>query len=105
MPKARARVNRHGAYTPARTSEYENRVALFVRRHIKAPLAGKIRLTCTFFLPDARRRDLDNLIKSVLDGLNGVAWEDDSQVVEVMARKEIARNHPRTDISIEEDIP
>jgi hypothetical protein len=30
--------------------------------------------------PDARRRDLDNAIKQILDALNGCAWEDDSQV-------------------------
>lgn len=31
--------------------------------------------------------DLDNLVKTVKDALNGVAWEDDSQVVGVMAWK------------------
>jgi len=33
------------------------------------------------------RSDIDNLIKTVLDGLNGVAWEDDTQVVKVEAVK------------------
>ena len=31
--------------------------------------------------------DLDNLIKAVSDALNGVAYEDDSQVVEMQAVK------------------
>lgn len=35
----------------------------------------------------ALRADIDNLIKTVLDGLNGVAWEDDTQVVKVEAVK------------------
>lgn len=34
-----------------------------------------------------RRPDIDNLVKSVLDGLNGVAYEDDAQVVEVATYK------------------
>jgi crossover junction endodeoxyribonuclease RusA len=31
--------------------------------------------------------DVDNVAKSVLDGLNGVAYEDDNQVVELLVRK------------------
>ena len=42
-------------------------------------LAGEI-------LPQGRP-DLDNLIKAVLDAMNGVVWEDDSSIVEVTARK------------------
>lgn len=35
----------------------------------------------------ATRPDLDKLVRSTLDGLSGVAWYDDSQVVEVAAAK------------------
>lgn len=31
--------------------------------------------------------DIDNLLKSVLDALNGVAWKDDSSVVRITAEK------------------
>ena len=34
-----------------------------------------------------RRMDVDNVAKSVLDGLNGVAYEDDDQVIELLVRK------------------
>lgn len=33
------------------------------------------------------RGDLDNYVKTVLDALNGVAWEDDSQVVKIIGIK------------------
>jgi len=33
------------------------------------------------------RGDIDNYVKTILDGLNGVAWKDDSQVVKVTAIK------------------
>lgn len=33
-----------------------------------------------------RRRDVDNCIKPTLDALNGIAWHDDYQVVDVRAR-------------------
>ena len=34
--------------------------------------------------------DLDKLIRALLDGLTGVAWVDDSQVVSITAQKEYA---------------
>ena len=40
--------------------------------------------------PDAPllpRFDLDNATKAVLDSLNGVAWEDDSQVARLVVEK------------------
>lgn len=33
------------------------------------------------------RGDLDNYAKTVLDALNGVAWEDDKQVTQIVMRK------------------
>lgn len=37
--------------------------------------------------PQWPRQDIDNLQKAVMDSLNGVCWEDDSQVVRVVASK------------------
>jgi Holliday junction resolvase RusA-like endonuclease len=37
--------------------------------------------------PRTPRADLDNCAKSVLDALNGVAWEDDSQVTRLVVEK------------------
>ena len=49
--------------------------------------------------PDICRPDLDNIIKSVLDALNGVAWRDDCQVVGLRGDK-MDRTR-RTDESLE----
>ena len=37
--------------------------------------------------PRLPRPDLDNTTKAVLDSLNGVAWEDDSQVARLVVSK------------------
>jgi hypothetical protein len=51
-----------------------------------------------------KKPDLDKLIRSVKDALTKVAWNDDSQVVEVYARKIYAAKDeaPRADILIRE---
>lgn len=34
-----------------------------------------------------KKPDIDNIVKAVLDALNGIAYKDDTQVVQVMATK------------------
>lgn len=38
-------------------------------------------------LPDQRRRDLDNALKSLLDAMNGIIYKDDTQVFKIEAEK------------------
>lgn len=46
--------------------------------------AGKLRVNIEAFRPDNRRRDLDNLLKAVLDGCTHAGvWEDDSNIVDL----------------------
>jgi Holliday junction resolvase RusA-like endonuclease len=112
VPKGRPRVTRQGiAYTPTRTRQYENLVRLAWRQvyHGAAPIpagtAVRVQIDCVFAplasatkaerdlwqngicTRMARRPDLDNLVKAVLDGLDGVAWQDDGCVQELLARK------------------
>lgn len=46
-------------------------------------------------LPPMVKPDLDNLIKFILDCLNGILFDDDSQIVEISARKKYG-SIPRT---------
>ena len=57
-----------------------------------AMMEGKI-------LPD-KKPDIDNIAKAVLDALNGVAYRDDTQVVELQMRKKYS-DRPRLEICIE----
>ena len=52
--------------------------------HITGPVAVEIEA----HMPDKRRRDLDNLLKGLLDSLTHAGvWLDDSQVVDLRIRK------------------
>lgn len=52
---------------------------------------AKVEVILSFSLLERRFKevDIDNLTKTVLDGLNGVAFEDDSQVSSLIATKHV----------------
>jgi crossover junction endodeoxyribonuclease RusA len=66
-------------------------------------MEGPVRVYLTFVEgPRQRPQDIDNLVKLVLDALNGVAWEDDQQVMAVHAELFRGRPEPMTRIIVEE---
>lgn len=123
--KGRPRVvhagNRSMAFTPEKTVLYENLVKLeyqrqscgevfrgrSIRMDIKAyyavaksdgkriraaKLAGEIR--------PMKKPDIDNVYKIIADALNGIAYDDDSQIVSANIEKYYGEC-PRVEISIE----
>lgn len=47
----------------------------------------------------AKKPDIDNIIKSVADGLNNVAYIDDSQIIKITAEKFYSEN-PRIEVTV-----
>jgi crossover junction endodeoxyribonuclease RusA len=51
-------------------------------------VTGPVAVDIEAFFPDRRKRDLDNILKSLLDSLTHAGvWEDDSQIVDLRIRK------------------
>lgn len=45
------------------------------------PIQGKVRIDVIAWVPDNRRRDLDNIMKPIMDAMTHAGmWDDDSQV-------------------------
>ena len=51
-------------------------------------------------MPVGKKPDLDNYIKSVLDSANGIIYQDDGQIAELVAKKVYSFN-PRIELEIE----
>lgn len=53
------------------------------------------------YIRPAKKPDLDNVAKIVLDSLNGLAYKDDAAVVELVAEKYYSET-PRVEVRLEE---
>lgn len=123
VEQARPRATRMGRgirlYDPKKVSVYKKQLGMMCRFQYKqAPLAGPLKVEMNFFrhvqssvskkerklrLSGSHRPvvkpDTDNYIKSTLDGLNGLLWEDDNQIVDLVAHKYYS-DKPRVEIEV-----
>ena len=123
--KQRPRVVTRGgfarAYTPKQTVDYENLVKKSYSQtvgnlELNGPISAKIE--GVFPIPKSiskkdeemmlkgdilhtKKPDCDNIAKSVLDALNGIAYNDDSQVCKLSINK-VYGEIPKTNVILEE---
>jgi crossover junction endodeoxyribonuclease RusA len=105
LSKERPRMSKTGhAYTPDRTRKAEKMIReVFERETAGIMLQGPVELTITLFLGSKRRKDLDNMAKLIQDSLNGLAFEDDSQVHALTVSKCYTKPlHARAEVSLRE---
>ena len=63
------------------------------------PFLGPVKVEIEIFRP-LKSGDLDNRLKAILDGLNGEAWMDDDQVIELHARRSDDKENPRAIVTV-----
>jgi Holliday junction resolvase RusA-like endonuclease len=115
VAKGRARHSTRGGvvrtYTPAKTVSYENLIAsrasdamdgappadcalvVSVVAHLPVPAswsAKKRAAALTGLMRPTSRPDVDNYLKSALDGMNAVVFRDDAQIVRATVSKRFA---------------
>jgi Holliday junction resolvase RusA-like endonuclease len=127
VPKGRPRFRRTKTfittYTPKKTLDFEELVRkhskesmgptdlletpisvyLYFRLPIPQSYSKKATEACLSGFRHTKRPDLDNLIKTVLDGMNGVIYKDDSQITCLHCTK-VYSNVPGVNILIKEDL-
>lgn len=62
---------------------------------------GNLTAWLRFYPPDRRKRDVTNLVKGLLDGLEGVVYTDDYQVQCLHVIRMGPRDEPRVEITVE----
>ncbi len=100
VPWERASSNGNRRFTAPRTRAQEKLVADAAKAAGAVPFAGPVRLTVRAYRATKRRCDWDNLGKLVSDALNGICWEDDSQVEDARVLKFLDRDNPRTEVDV-----
>lgn len=110
--KGRPRIGRVGGharmFTPQKTASYEGLIAMAGTEAMagRTLLEGAVMVEMRIVLaiPESmskkrkaqaiagelfptKKPDMDNVIKAIYDGLNGVVWKDDVQVVDAFVRK------------------
>lgn len=86
----------------AEARAYRLKVQLLAKsqKSILRPLAGPLSVFVDVHRP-RRAGDLDNSLKQLLDALRGVAFEDDSQIVELHAFRHDDKQNPRAVVRVE----
>jgi len=108
ISKSRARFTKRGSkmvsYTPQKTMDGEKAMAaafLAVAKARGVDEDATYAVHAHFINGTRQRRDVDNMVKLILDGLNDVAWPDDNQVTEIAARKSWAtKAEARTEVTV-----
>ena len=86
--KERPRLGKGGnVYTPSKTKDWEHMVGLIANEHFRDSIFEDEVGVALFFFLKGKRGDIDNLAKSVLDGLQGIAYKNDSQVYILFVQK------------------
>lgn len=104
--KQRAHVCKTGrAFTPAKTVNYEALVKqTFAAKYPDfVPMPGPVRMILSIYLMESKetqrklkkgnvvyptiKPDISNILKSIEDALNGLAYVDDKQIISVYAEK------------------
>ncbi|CAN7418667.1 RusA family crossover junction endodeoxyribonuclease [Paraburkholderia hospita] len=112
VAKGRPRASRTDTgvrmHTPKKTKSYESKIraAATAAMFGSIPFGRPVAITVSIYLPipaswpkarqtkarigvirATNKPDADNVLKAIKDGMNGIVYEDDSQVVELSAKK------------------
>lgn len=93
------RVWRGRAVKSKKAREYQRKVALLAKSRARQPIIGPVGVHVDVYRP-AKRGDLDNTLKVLLDALKGIAYADDSQVVSLHACRHEDPDSPRAEVFV-----
>lgn len=120
--KARPRFNGNHTYTPRATRDYEHLVRTSYIKQCGNQMNdfNKITIKAYFEIPKSatkkeraeiiegkrinKKPDIDNIIKIILDSLNGLAYADDKQITKIEASKSYTLGDPEVWVILEKEM-
>lgn len=106
------------AYVPTKTRDFKAAIGILGKaKYNRPPLNCPIKVSAIFYLNKPKKGlfphhpavipDLDNYVKALCDGLNGVLWTDDSRICSFSVSKRYVDvngpvKHPQIDLWVEE---
>lgn len=93
------RVFRGRAVKSDDARNYQRTVQLKCLASRMKPLLGPVEVTLSVYRP-AKRGDLDNSLKVLLDALKGHAYLDDKQVTRIVAEQHDDKAAPRVEVTV-----
>ena len=126
VAQGRPRISTRGgfarAYDPPKSKEWKRVVEQYVRKAIKEaegtfPYEGPLRIWMKFIMPlpksshrkrnppeeqwSTKKPDVDNLYKGVADAMEGIVYQNDSQIAHLVVEKKIAAQGSEAKVLIE----
>jgi crossover junction endodeoxyribonuclease RusA len=92
--------SRYGFYQTRETKDFKKLIFLTGKSQNLDPLEGNVQINIKWEVK--RKADLDNILKCVLDALQGVAYIDDKQVIEINAKKLPCKGYETLEIEVKE---
>ena len=115
--KGRPRVTKWGTHTPEKTVLYENLVKTCFNGEVlqgelemnvvayyqiaKSASKKQRELMMNLVIRPTKKPDCDNVLKIIADALNGIAYQDDSQIVRASIEKRYS-DVPRVEVEVKE---
>lgn len=123
--QGRPRFSRHRGYVqtydPAKSRQYKAMATMCAQRVYSGnPLETPLKITVKAYFGlyksytkkrreaclsgqevPTKKPDIDNIVKGIMDSLNGVIYHDDKQVIQLVAFKAYAEK-PRVEVTVEE---
>lgn len=120
-PRFHVRNGFASVYDPKASKVFKEHVAMFARMNYNfEPMDGMVEMNCSFYLPIPKswnktkrehalvgkvrpmaKPDWDNYAKALCDGLNGIVYKDDGQIVKANVSLWYS-DEPRTEVEVTE---
>ena len=99
----------HQSFLPKKYRDYRNQVAIIAKLAMRGqsytvkPVSIIVTAFCSIKHDSRQAGDIDNILKSILDSLNGIFYKDDGQVIHAVIHKVKDKDNPRVEVIITDE--